>query len=132
MTRTIHAARAGAVVLLATTLGACATKVGRDFDDVYAQQIKPGVTTKAEIRGRLGRPALVHGTDNHDNDIWTYAYYNGGGLGATLRNWWTYDPINPTGAQQKRLVITFKGDSVKEARFTRELPLPDPLEEAYR
>ena len=125
MTRTIHAARAGAVVLLATTLGACATKSGRDFDDAYAQQIKPGVTTKAEIRGRLGVPALVTATDNHDNDTWIYAYYSG----AVFRNWWTYGP--PAG-EQKRLVITFNGDSVKEATFTRELPPPNPLEEAYR
>jgi len=124
MTRTIHAVRAGAVVLLAATLGACATaQSGRDFDDAYVQEIKPGVTTKAEIRARLGRPPLVDATDNHDNDIWTYAYYRAGG------SWWKFDP---TGAQQKRLVITFKGDSVKEARFIRELPPPDPLEEAYR
>ena len=95
MTRAIHAARAGAVVLLATTLGACATKSGRDFDDAYAQQIKPGVTTKAEIRGRLGVPALVTATDNHDNDTWIYAYYSG----AVFRNWWTYGP--PTGGAKE-------------------------------
>jgi hypothetical protein len=65
----------------------------------------------------------VQATDDHDNDIWTYAYYKAGG------SWWKFDP---TGAQQKRLVITFKGDSVKEARFIRELPPPDPLEETYR
>jgi len=124
MTRTIHAVRAGAVVLLAATLGACATaQSGRDFDDAYVQEIKPGVTTKAEIRARLGRPPLVDATDNHDNDIWTYAYYRAGG------SWWKFDP---TGAQQKRLVITFKGDSVKEARLVREWPPPDALEEAYR
>jgi outer membrane protein assembly factor BamE (lipoprotein component of BamABCDE complex) len=122
MTRTIHAVRAGAVVLLATTLGACATtQSGRDFDDAYAQQIKPGVTTKAEIRARLGRPPLVQATDDHDNDIWTYAYYKA--------SWWRFDPMK---AQQKRLVITFKGDSVKEARLVREWPPPDALEEAYR
>jgi outer membrane protein assembly factor BamE (lipoprotein component of BamABCDE complex) len=129
MTRTIHAARASAVVLLATTLGACATKLGRDFDDAYAQQIKPGVTTKAEIRGRLGAPAQVQATADHDHDTWTYGYYSGGGL---FRNWWTFDPINPMGAQQKRLVITFKGDTVTEARFTQEWPPPNQLEEAYR
>jgi outer membrane protein assembly factor BamE (lipoprotein component of BamABCDE complex) len=124
MTRTIQAVRGGAAVLLATTLGACATtQLGRDFDDAYAQQIKPGVTTKAEIRARLGRPPLVQATDAHDNDIWTYAYYKAGG------SWWKFDP---TGAQQKRLVITFNGDSVKEARFIQELPPRDPLEETYR
>src|SRR5262245_17282282 len=129
MTRTIHAARVGAIVLLATTVGACATKLGRDFDDAYAQQITPGVTTKAEIRSRLGVPPLVTATADHDHDTWTYAYYSGGGFGFWLRSWWTFDPNNPLGGEQKRLVITFKGDSVQEAKFTRELPPPNPLEE---
>src|SRR5262245_6478208 len=132
MTRTIPAARAGAVVLLAITLGACATTSGRNFDDAYAQEIKPGVTTKADIRSRLGRPILVHATDDHAHDTWTYAYYTGGGLGHWFRSWWTVDPNNPLGGQQKRLVITFKGDTVQESKFIRELPQPDPLEEAYR
>jgi len=29
-------------------------------------------------------------------------------------------------------VIKFKGDKVAEATFLRQLPMPDPLEEAYR
>jgi outer membrane protein assembly factor BamE (lipoprotein component of BamABCDE complex) len=130
MTRTIHAARAGAVVLLATTLVACAARTaGRDFDDTYAQQIKPGETTKAEIRGRLGVPALVTATDDHAHDTWIYAYYSDGGAGAWFRNWWA---SAPTGQQQKRLIITFNGDRVAQARFIRELPQPNPLEQAYR
>jgi len=71
-------------------------------------------------------------TADHDHDTWIYAYYSGGGLAVWFRNWWAFDPSNPTGAEQKRLVITFKGDRVEEARFTRELPRPNPLEEAYR
>ena len=131
MNKTIHAARAGAAILLALALGACATRLGRNFDDDYARQIKPGETTKAEIRARLGRPALV--TRAGDEDIWTYAYYEGGGAGYEFRrSFGTIDPNNPLGGSQKRLVVTFKGDSVKDARFRQELPLPDPLEEAYR
>jgi outer membrane protein assembly factor BamE (lipoprotein component of BamABCDE complex) len=131
MNKTIHAARAGAAVLLAITLSACATRMGRDFNDDYAREIKPGETTKAEIRSRLGRPVYV--SRGSEEDVWTYAYYKGGGVGVEIRNWFGRpDPINPFGGQQKSLVVTFKGDTVKEATFKQELPRPDPLEEAYR
>ena len=131
MNKTIHAARAGAAVLLAITLSACATRMGSDFNDSYAREIKPGETTKAEIRSRLGRPAYV--SRGPEEDVWTYAYYRGGGVGVTIRDWFrSPDPLNPSGARQKSLVVTFKGDTVKEARYRQELPRPDPLEEAYR
>ena len=131
MNKPICAAKIGTAVLLAITLGACATQQGRDFDAAYASEIKPGETTKADIRNKLGRPVLVsHGGEE---DVWIYGYYEGGGLGVTLKRWFGQaDLNNPLGAQQKRLVVTFKGDSVKEATFRQELPLPDPLEEAYR
>ncbi len=126
-----HAVRAGAAVLLAITLSACATQMGRDFNDAYAREIKPGQTTKAEIRSRLGRPAFVSRVG--EEDTWTYAYYKGGGMGVEIRKWFGKSSlINPNGEQQKSLVVTFTGDSVKDARFKQELPLPDPLEEAYR
>ena len=132
MNKTIHVdTKAGAAVLLAITLSACATRMGRDFDDAYARQIKPGETTKAEIRSRLGRPVQV--SQAGEEDMWTYAYYEGSGMSFEVRKWFgQIDPNNPRGEQQKRLVVTFKGDTVKEARFRQELPLPDPLEEAYR
>jgi outer membrane protein assembly factor BamE (lipoprotein component of BamABCDE complex) len=118
-------------VLLAITLSACATTLGRDFDSAYAREIKPGATNKAEIRSRLGRPG--HVIRGPDEDTWTYAYYKGGGASATVKGWFGMaDPINPFEAQQMSLVVVFKGDTVKEARFRQELPLPDPLEEAYR
>jgi outer membrane protein assembly factor BamE (lipoprotein component of BamABCDE complex) len=133
MTRTIHAFRAGVVVVLTIMLGACATKLGRDFDDSYAQQIKPDETTKADVHRKLGRPLLVQATDDHDQDVWTYAYYEGGGMWVTVSNWFGgLDPTNPYGAKQVNLVIRFKGDKVREATFNRQLPLPDRLEEAYR
>ena len=131
MNMTIHTARAGIAILLAITLGACATKLGRNFDDAYARQITPGETTKADIRNKLGRPPVVR--RDGESDVWIYAYYEGGGPGATLNSWFGQsDPNNPLGAQQKRLTVTFNGDRVKDARFIQELPLPDPLEEAYR
>jgi outer membrane protein assembly factor BamE (lipoprotein component of BamABCDE complex) len=131
MNKTIHAAKVGATVLLAITLSACATRMGRDFNDAYAGEIKPGETTKAEIRSRLGRPAYV--SRGPEEDVWTYAYYKGGGMGVAIRDLFGRpDPINPLGGQQKSLVVTFKGDTVKSSLFKHELPTPDPLEEAYR
>ena len=131
MNKSICAARAGTAVLLAITLGACATKLGRDFDAAYARDIKPGETTKADVRNNLGRPILV--SKGETEDVWIYGYYSGGGWGITLKEWFGQTDLNnPLGAQQKRLTVTFKGDSVKEASFRQELPPPDPLEEAYR
>jgi len=131
MNMTLNAARTGTAILLAITLGACANQSGRNFDDSYASQITPGQTTKADVRAKLGRPAVV--IKEGERDIWVYAYYQGGGFGAQMKNWFGQaDPNNPWGAEQKRLEIAFKGDTVKESRFKRELPLPDPLEEAYR
>ena len=131
MRKTIHAARAGVAVLLAITLSACATQLGYDFNDAFARDIKPGQTTKAEVRTRLGRPAMVSRVG--EEDVWTYAYYKGGGPGAVMRNLFGQRaPYNPTGEQQKRLVVTFQGDNVKDATFRQELPLPDPLEQPYR
>jgi outer membrane protein assembly factor BamE (lipoprotein component of BamABCDE complex) len=131
MNVTMYTARTGTVILLAITLGACANPAGRNFDDAYASQISPGQTTKADVRAKLGRPAVVF--KRGDEDIWIYAYYQGGGLGAEFKNWFGQsDPSNRWGTQQKRLEIAFKGDTVKESRFKQEFPLPDPLEEAYR
>ena len=121
MNKTIRVARASGAVLLAITLSACVTQLGRDFNEAYAEQIKPGETTKAEIRRALGRPVAVD--RGSEEDIWTYAYYKGSGV--------IFEFGTGTG-QQKRLVVKFSGEKVKEAKFNRELPIPDPLEEAYR
>ena len=120
-----------AALVVAASLSGCATKAGRNFDDAYAQQIKPGETTKADVRGRLGRPVMVaRGTDL---DTWTYSYYEGGGVKTAFQYlFWGPDPVNPLGHQQKTLKVTFKGDTVSDVKFARELPPPDPLEERYR
>ena len=132
MNQTFHdLVKLGTAVLLAVTLSACATRLGRNFDDAYAAQIKPGETTKAEIHGRLGTPALASRAGEEDQ--WTYAYYEGLGAVSGLGHWFgRVDPSNPNGGQQKRLVVTFKGETVKDAKFTREFPPPYPLEPAYR
>ena len=117
MTSKINAAKAGIALLLAVTLSACATRLGRDFDDAYAGQIKPGETTKAEILGKLGTPSLVTGTA--EGEIWTYAYYEGRDIflfgGEDIQKH----------RKQKRLIVAFQGDSVKDSQFRWELPLPD-------
>jgi outer membrane protein assembly factor BamE (lipoprotein component of BamABCDE complex) len=118
MIKTIDVAKTCTLVLLAISLTACATKLGRNFDDKYAQQIKPGETTKQEVRQKLGRPALLSRAG--DEETWTYAYYAGKffydmGFG-------TYDPETLGQGDQKRLVVTFKGDVVKDSRFAVELP----------
>ncbi len=69
---TINAAIA---VLLAFMLTACATRLGRSFDEGYAQQIKAGETTKTEVLGKLGKPVLRKG--GKEEEIWTDAYYTG-------------------------------------------------------
>jgi outer membrane protein assembly factor BamE (lipoprotein component of BamABCDE complex) len=118
MIRTIDVAKTCAVLLLAFALSACATKLGRNFDDKYAQQIKPGETTKTEVRKNLGRPALLSRTG--DEETWTYAYYAGRffydmGFGE-------YDPETLGQGSQKRLIVTFQGDVVKNSKFAVELP----------
>jgi outer membrane protein assembly factor BamE (lipoprotein component of BamABCDE complex) len=119
MIKTMNAANMCIAILLATALSACATKLGRNFDDAYAQQIKPGETTKAQVREKLGRPAGLLRMSG-DEEIWTYAYYEGrGALGYMFG---TVDPEFGQQGSQKRLTVSFKGESVKESKFLVELP----------
>jgi|SRR5687767_11603452 outer membrane protein assembly factor BamE (lipoprotein component of BamABCDE complex) len=120
MTKTTYAARACIAILLAITLTACATTLGRNFDDTYAQQIKPGQTTKAEIRARLGRPPLVRGSK--DEETWTYAYYAGRNWAFKIVDMLGFTDTDEDQGRQKRLVVDFKGDVVRAAKFTQELP----------
>jgi outer membrane protein assembly factor BamE (lipoprotein component of BamABCDE complex) len=117
--------RAFIAVSLAIALAGCATRLGRSFDENYAQQIKAGETTKAEVLGKLGRPVLRKGTK--DEETWTYAYY----VGPTgLFTWIQFareDPQYGLG-KQSRLVVMFAGDVVKSANFAQEIPLPNELE----
>ena len=122
MIRTTNAARAGFTIVLALTLSACATRMGRDFDSDYAQRIKPGETTKAEVREKLGRPPLI--SRSQDGEIWTYAYYKGRGALAVMDMLGMTDAEDRDQGSQKRLTINFKGDTVAEAKFVVELPRP--------
>ena len=116
MNRMNSAARACIAILLAISLTACATNMGRTFDEGVAKEIKAGETTKAQLIERLGQPALVHGPVA--DEVWTYAYYRGPGfsffeMGAQNRG------------TQKRLVVKFKGETVTESQFTQEVPIPN-------
>lgn len=120
MIRTTNAARASLAVLLAITLSACATKMGRDFDSAWAQQIKPGETTKTQIREKLGRPPLI--AKSLEGETWTYAYYQGRGARAIVDMFGWTDAEDRDQGSQKRLTITFKGDSVASSKYVVELP----------
>ncbi len=122
MTNTMNAAKACIAIALAITLTACATNMGREFDTAYAQQIKPGETTKAQIREKLGRPPLVRKAG--DDDVWTYAYYLGRSPALYVMDTLGFTDADMQGqGKQKRLVITFKGDVVKDSKFVEELPV---------
>ena len=58
-----------------------------------------------------------------DEETWTYAYYVGRNLGFDV--WDMFggaDPETQGQGSQKRLVVTFKGDVVKDSKFAVELP----------
>ena len=111
-------ARAGAVVLLSGTLAACATTLGRNFDEKFAQQIKSGETKKADVLNALGNPPLRRTTGSEET--WTYAYYTGPGF----INWFNVsdEQLQYGLGNQKRLVVVFSGDVVKSAKYTQEIP----------
>lgn len=124
MINTMNAARACIAISLAITLGACATKLGRDFDDAYARGIKPGETTKAQVQEKLGRPAALRRSG--DEEIWTYAYYEGkGAMGHMFYMFSSVDPEFGDQGSQKRLVVSFKGNNVTDSKFVVELPRSD-------
>jgi outer membrane protein assembly factor BamE (lipoprotein component of BamABCDE complex) len=127
MTMIMRALNAATAIALSVVLYACATQLGRDFDEAWAQQIKPGETTKAQVVERLGRPPMRRAMV--DEETWTYAHYKGRGLGLHIFDTWGLsDEDLQRGAYgtQKRLIVTFKGDVVQSSKFTQELPLPYP------
>ena len=115
MDRMNGAARVYIAILLAISLTACATDIGRTFDEGVAKEIKAG-DTKAQLIERLGQPALVHGPVAAEE--WTYAYYRGPGL--TDRQIGTMNR-----GTQKRLIVKFKGESVTESQLIQEIPRPN-------
>ena len=122
MYTTICAIRWCGALALALVLTACSTTLGRDFNDQYAEQIKSGETTKTEVLQKLGPPSLRK--RGNDEETWTYAYYTGPGA---IR-WFTVNNALEEAqygrGNQKRLIVTFSGDVVKAAKFTREIPEP--------
>lgn len=118
MKNTTNAARAGIAILLSGMLTACATTLGRDFDEKFAQEIKSGETKKADVLNRLGNPPLRRAAG--DEETWTYAYYTGPGL----FNWFAVsdEQLQYGLGNQKRLIVVFKGDVVTSTKFTQEIP----------
>jgi len=122
MTTLLQSFRTCCALALACMLAACATTLGRDFDEAYAQQIKSGETTKEQVLAKLGRPPLRKSTK--DEETWTYAYYTGPGpVRWFFQNNATEDAQYGRG-NQKRLIVVFSGDVVKTATFLREIPEP--------
>ena len=121
MNKTILTVKAFVAVLLALLLAACATRMGRSFDEVYAKQIKAGETTKTEVLGKLGKPVIRNGPK--DQETWTYAHYTGP---TGLFTWFAYGTEDPQYGlgRQVRLVVKFQGDVVKSSNFAQEIPLP--------
>lgn len=118
MNTTINTVRAFIAISLAIMLTACTTTLGRNFDEEYAQKIKSGETTKADVLDKLGRPVLRKETG--DEATWTYAYYHGGGLLDRVKT--SNEELQYGVGKQIRLVVVFKGDVVKSAVFTQEIP----------
>jgi len=113
-------------IALTAVLAACMSTLGRSFNEDYAQQIKSGETTKAEVLDKLGRPVLRRPVAG-DEETWTYAYYSGP---ASWTSWiasTTEDEygIRSRSGRQVRLVLVFKGDVVKSSKFTQEIPRPN-------
>jgi outer membrane protein assembly factor BamE (lipoprotein component of BamABCDE complex) len=74
--------RTAVTLLFVSALAACGTfQLGRDFDvGVFAAQIKPGVTTEAQVHSWLGEPAGVGISvepGGERMDQWNYYYAEG-------------------------------------------------------
>ncbi len=122
MSTTIRTVRLCGAFALALAVTACATTLGRDFNDEYAQQIKSGETTKTEVLQRLGPPSLRKA--GKEEETWTYAYYTGPGLIRWLNVNNSTEEAQYGRGNQKRLVVTFSGDVVKTSNFSVEIPEP--------
>lgn len=60
------------VLGLAAALTACSTSSGRDFDLGSAKNIRPGLTTKAQVVSYLGQPYTR--VSSNGIETWTYSY----------------------------------------------------------
>ncbi|MCC7483368.1 MAG: outer membrane protein assembly factor BamE [Burkholderiales bacterium] len=118
MSKWIVIGKVCAALALSAVAAGCATKLGRNFDETYAEQIKSGETTKAEVLDRLGRPVIRHASGGEET--WTYAYYDGPGFGTYVNT--AQEDLQYGLGKQSRLIIVFKGDVVRASRLTREIP----------
>ena len=122
MNKIYYATRTCVAILLVISLTACATRLGRSFDDTAAKDIKSGETTKAVLMQMLGQPSLVIGIEAEE--VWTYAYYRGRFFVSSLaRQLGLMNADVQTQGTQKRLVVKFAGDNVREWQLREEIPL---------
>ena len=122
MNKIYYATRTCVAILLVISLTACATRLGRSFDDNAAKDIKSGETTKAGLMKMLGQPSLVTGIEAEE--VWTYAYYRGRFFVVSLaQQVGLMNADVQTQGTQKRLVVKFAGDNVKEWQLREEIPL---------
>jgi len=106
--------RTGLAFAVTLILAACAATVGRDFDSSYAQKIKAGVTTKAEVRQNVGPPDSVNISSR--GETWQYMYMKSGNY---AQNMGAVFGVTPAKLEMRSLVITFEGDVVKNFSATR-------------
>ena len=106
-----------AILVICVNLSAgCSTgSAGRDFNGSYVSSIERNVTTKAEVRKNFGEPLSV--TTTSEGEVWAYQYADRGSftkaLGAEFG-------LNARQINSKTLMITFKGERVKDFTHTEQ------------
>lgn len=95
-------------------LGGCTTTYGRKIDMAFVRKIERGVTTKAEVRRRLGKPKSVstmRGDSRLGGNMETWMYYYAG----TTKYYVFYytASMKPTSVQ-----ISFKGNTVSNLTYS--------------
>lgn len=98
----------GRIVLAVSFLaiaGGCAT-LGRDFPAKGIREIRPGVTTKADLLSEFGRP-YRRGVEDGDS-TWTYLHYK-------LR-------LIVGQTRTRDLYIRFDGDKVRSYTYNADAP----------
>lgn len=95
-------------VLVVGLLAGCTIgKRGNEFDVEEASKIEEGVTTKAEVRSKLGEPNTID--NNSNNEMWMYNFSEG-------KNYLEMFMDGLSGSTDfagSTLIITFNGDVVQ-------------------
>jgi outer membrane protein assembly factor BamE (lipoprotein component of BamABCDE complex) len=103
------------LILISLLLTGCVT-VGRQVNQVNAEKLQKGITTKADVIKILGQPSS-QSFDQSGKIIFTY-------IGCQVKNTaWNFIPIVSTFHSEMKntiqtLTITFKDDIVEEYNFS--------------